>query len=79
MVKYRLRAVGADFDVDDQGCNYANAEAAGRAAVRSSIAMAAEEIDQGKKSSIIEAQVLEDGQPLARYVVAISVEALRPH
>lgn len=77
MVKYRLRAVGADFDVDDQGCDYANAEAAGRAAVRSSIAIAADEIEQGKKSSIIEAQVLENDRTLARYVVALSVEALR--
>jgi hypothetical protein len=79
MAKYRLRAVGADFDVDDDGCDYADAGAARRAAVKAGIAIAAEEIAEGKKSSIVEAQVLEDDRTLARYVIALGVEALLPH
>ncbi len=78
MAKYRLRAVGADFDVGDEGCDYPDAEAARRAAVKAGIAIAAEEVANGRKSSIIEAQVIEQDQMLARYVIALSVEALRP-
>jgi len=73
---YRVRALGADFEAGDEGCDYSSAEAAERAAVKAGIAIAADEIDQGKKSSIIEARIHRGEQTIGRYVIALSVEML---
>ena len=78
MANYSVRAIGVDFEADDQGYEYVSAEAARRSAVKSAIDIAADEIDRGKKSSIVEAQVLQGNRLIGRYVVALSVEALRP-
>jgi len=77
MASYRVRAIGADFEADDGGCGYLRAEDAQRAAVKAGIAIAADEIEGGKKSSIVEVQVLDAEETVNRFVVALSVEALR--
>lgn len=79
MANYRVRAVGADFEAsDDDGSDYISPQVAGQAAVRAAIAIAADEIERGKKSSIIEAHVRDGHRTISRFVIALSVEALPP-
>lgn len=79
MASYRVRAVGADFEADDdESSEYITAKVAGHAAVKAGIAIAADEIDRGKSSSIIEAYVREGERTIGRYVIVLSVEALPP-
>jgi hypothetical protein len=78
MAKYHVRAIGADFQADDDGVDYISAEVAKKAAVTAGIAIAADEIDRGKKSSIIEAHVRDGARTIGRYVIALSVEKLPP-
>jgi hypothetical protein len=77
VASYRLRAIGADFEAEDEGSSYRNRQAAQRAAIRAGIAIATDEIDTGKSSSIVEAQLIEGEETIGRFVVALSVEALR--
>ena len=77
MATFRVRAIGADFEADDEGCEYLRAEDAKRAAVKAGIDIAADEIERGKASSIVEVQVFDREQAVGRFVVALSVEALR--
>ena len=76
MAVYFIRAIGSDFDVADEGVEYADAAGARRAAVRAAIELAAEEINDSQRSSIIEARVEDKGEAIARYVIALSVEPL---
>lgn len=76
MAVYFIRAIGSDFDVADEGVEYTDADDARRAAVRAAIELAAEEIDDNRRSSIIEARVENGGNAIARYVIALSVEPL---
>ena len=77
MANYRVRAIGADFEAGDEGCDYLRIEDAKRAAVKAGIGIASDEIERGKKSSIVEIQVLNRGRPVSRFVVALSVDTLR--
>ena len=79
MARYRVRAIGADFDADDGGCDYLRSEDATRAAVKAGIAIAADAVQGGKKRSIVEVQVFDGQQNVGRFVVALSVEALQPN
>lgn len=76
MAVYFIRAIGSDFDAADDGIDYANAAEAERAAIKAAIDLAAEEINDDRRSSIIEARVEEDGEAIGRYVIALSVEPL---
>lgn len=78
MATYRVRAIGADFEADDEGYEYISADAAKKAAVKAGIAIASDEIDRGKKSSIIEAHVCQGQRTVGRFIIALSVDALRP-
>ena len=77
MARYRLRAIGADFEAEDEYSSYRSRDAAQRAAIKAGIALAADEIEGGKRSSIVEAQVLDGQETIGRFVVASSVETLR--
>ena len=77
MAVYFIRAIGSDFDVADEGVDYADAAEARRAAVRAAVELAAEEVGGDERcSSIIEARVEDDSKTVARYVIALSVEPL---
>jgi hypothetical protein len=78
VASFHVRAIGADFEADDEGSEYISAEVAKQAAVKAAVSIAADEIDRGKKSSIIEAHVQNGGRTIGRYVVVLSVEALPP-
>ena len=77
MPRYRLRAIGADFEAADDGHDFADADVATAEAKRAGIALAAEEIEKGKNCSVVEAHVLDDRETIIRYVIALSVEALQ--
>jgi hypothetical protein len=77
MATYRVRAIGADFEAGDEGCEYLRAEDAKCAAVKAGIAIATDEIIGGKDSSIVEVHVLDREQAIGRFIVALSVAALR--
>lgn len=76
MANYSVRAIGADFEADDQGSEYISADVAKKAAVKAAVAIAADEIDKGKNSSIIETHIKKNGQTVSRYLVVLSVEAM---
>jgi hypothetical protein len=78
MAKYNVRAIGADFEADDDSADYISAKVAKEAAVKAGIALAADEIHHGKKSSIIEAHVRDGARTIGRFVIALSVETLPP-
>lgn len=77
VASYRLRAIGANFEAEDEGSSYSSRDAAQRAAIKAGIALAADEVEGGKSSSIVEAQILDGKRTVGRFVVALSVEALR--
>ena len=77
-MNFRVRAIGADFEANGEGSEYISADVARRAAVKSAVAIALDEIDKGKNSSIIEINIREGAGSVERYVVALSVERLPP-
>lgn len=72
---YRVRVAGADFEAADDGCEYNSNDAAKRAAVKAGVAIAADEVERGKASSIVEAHVLQDEQTIGRFIITLRVEA----
>jgi hypothetical protein len=78
MASYRVRAIGADFDADDDGAEYPNVDAARQAALKAGIAIATDEIGEGKNYSIVEVRILDGKRTSGRFVVALAVEELRP-
>lgn len=75
---YRVRIVGADFDAEDEGTDYPDAESAKRQAVKAAIAVAADEASRGMCGAVLEARIEDGSDVLARYIVAVSVEPLEP-
>ena len=72
-----IRTINADFDSRDEGASYDEPAAALRRAVQGGISIAGEEIARGRITSAIEVRIeQEDGVPVLRSVVAVSVSPL---
>ena len=72
-----IRATNSEFQSTDDGAEYERPEEAMASGVRGAVAILAAEIDRGERSAAVEVSVRhEDGTPILRSIVAVSVSPL---
>lgn len=80
MPHLRIRVVGSDFEADEgedgSGKHYPDIESATKAAVNAAVAIAADDCVRGQGGCVLEARIEDDGELIARYAIALSVELL---
>ena len=72
-----IHAVNAEYQSRDEGANYDRPESALEIGIRAAVTMAGDEVLGGKRSSAVEVRIeREDGTPVLRSMVAVSVSPL---
>lgn len=72
-----IHAVNAAFQSRDDGADYDHPENALEIGIRAAVTMASDEVLAGERSAAVEVRVeREDGTPVLRSVVAVSVSPL---
>ena len=72
MPSYRVRVQGNGFSAEDEGAIYPDRQAAGKAAMRAAIQIAADEAVRRGTSASLQASVELEGRVVARYSVALT-------
>ena len=72
-----IHAVNSELQSRDEGAHYDGPESALEVGIRAAITMVGDEVLAGKRSSAVEVRIEhEDGTPVLRSVVAVSVSPL---